>query len=380
MFWRMLKGTLTRQWRGKLLVVVTIALGASLATGMLNVMLDVGDKVNRELKAYGANLLVTPRTVSLLSDFYGVEDNNGAAGQYLAEADLGKIKTIFWAYNILGFTPYLQAKATLDRGGPAMTVVGTWFNHRLDLPTGEVLETGVRQLKPWWEIEGSWVEDTDERGALVGGLLARRLGVRPGDELEVVLAGAGGERSIAVFATAPAGGSSPQYDIGPFVTHRWPAFTAAVAAFSTLASGQPGIGTASSYSAPPTDCVTVSTWPPAKYASRSATFTPVAKSSPGSTPGRSSDAGSASSTACAGCTASRLASASAASSGRSCHHVRALPSGRCNRRTKRPCSAPFATVSSSSFRRSIFGSFDRSKNAPTRVFTRCVGSSSRHKS
>lgn len=210
MFWRMLKGALTRQWRGKLLVVITVALGTSLATGMLNVMLDVGDKVNRELKAYGANLLVTPRTVSLLSDFYELEDNNGASGQYLAEADLGKIKTIFWANNILGFAPYIQTKATLSQGGPAVTLVGTWFNRYLELPTGEVLETGIRQLKPWWEIEGSLVEDTDEKGALVGSLLARKLGVRPGDELDIVLAGAGGDRRERLMVRGLLNGGGPE--------------------------------------------------------------------------------------------------------------------------------------------------------------------------
>ena len=40
-----------------LLIAFTIALGASLATGMLNVMMDVGDKVNQELKNYGANIV-----------------------------------------------------------------------------------------------------------------------------------------------------------------------------------------------------------------------------------------------------------------------------------------------------------------------------------
>ena len=47
MFIRMIRGALIRQ-RGKMfLIAFTIALGASLATAMLNVMLDVGDKVNQ---------------------------------------------------------------------------------------------------------------------------------------------------------------------------------------------------------------------------------------------------------------------------------------------------------------------------------------------
>lgn len=194
MFWRMLKGALIRQKRKKLLVVITMALGASLTTATLNVMLDVGDKVNRELKAYGANILVTPRTTSLLNELYGVEIGVGSSGPYLEEADLGKIKTIFWANNIVGFAPYLSARATVGPEGPEVALIGTWFNRRLELPTGEFLETGIKQLKPWWEVEGTWVQDNDEKGAMIGSLLAKKLDLRPGDELEVIIAGEGGER------------------------------------------------------------------------------------------------------------------------------------------------------------------------------------------
>ena len=61
MLWKMIRGVLFHQ-RGKMLLIAfTIALGASLATGMLNVMWDVGDKVNQELKTYGANIIVKPK-------------------------------------------------------------------------------------------------------------------------------------------------------------------------------------------------------------------------------------------------------------------------------------------------------------------------------
>ena len=74
MLFRMIKGALLRQWSKMLLIALTIALGASLATSMINVMLDVGDKVNEELKAYGANIVVKPKDSTLLSEIYSVED------------------------------------------------------------------------------------------------------------------------------------------------------------------------------------------------------------------------------------------------------------------------------------------------------------------
>ena len=61
MFWQLIKGALLRQRNRFILIALTVALGVSLASAMLNVMFDVGDKVNQELKAYGANITVVPK-------------------------------------------------------------------------------------------------------------------------------------------------------------------------------------------------------------------------------------------------------------------------------------------------------------------------------
>ena len=76
MLFRMIRGVLFHQRQKMLLIAFTIALGASLATGMLNVVMDVEDKVNKELKNYGANITVKPKDASLLSDIYEVEGGN----------------------------------------------------------------------------------------------------------------------------------------------------------------------------------------------------------------------------------------------------------------------------------------------------------------
>ncbi|MDR0424832.1 MAG: ABC transporter permease, partial [Clostridiales Family XIII bacterium] len=85
MFFRLVNGALFRQKGKMLMVAFTIALGASLATAMLNVMLDVGDKVNRELKTYGANINVIPKEASLLGELYDVGDGPDMPAHYLDE-------------------------------------------------------------------------------------------------------------------------------------------------------------------------------------------------------------------------------------------------------------------------------------------------------
>lgn len=164
MFWRMVFQSFRRQ-KGKMaMIAFTIALGASLATAMLNVMFGVGDKVNQELKTYGANIRVVPQTASLLSDIYGVD---GGSEKFLREDELGKIKTIFWAFNIVDYAPYLEAGVLLD--GKKIGVTGTWFNHHLSLPTGEELDTGMISMKSWWHISGGpWLKDSDENSVMVG--------------------------------------------------------------------------------------------------------------------------------------------------------------------------------------------------------------------
>ena len=87
MFWRIVKGALFRQ-KGKMaLIAFTVALGASLATSMLNTMLGVGDKVNQELKTYGANINVLPKEASLLDDLYGMQEKEGQVQKYLKESE-----------------------------------------------------------------------------------------------------------------------------------------------------------------------------------------------------------------------------------------------------------------------------------------------------
>ncbi|AIQ58657.1 ABC transporter permease [Paenibacillus borealis] len=196
MFVRMLAKAFTVGFKGKILLIVTIAFGASLATAMLNVSLDVGDKMNRELKTYGANLQVLPKMDALPAEIDGVDFNPLADREFIDEQELPKIKTIFWAYNIVAFTPYLEASANLDNVNHPVAVVGTWFNKDLDLPTGEQINTGIRQLKTWWQVDGDWVKDDDGSTALVGSALAGQLGLTPGQTVDVNIEAGGVSKRV----------------------------------------------------------------------------------------------------------------------------------------------------------------------------------------
>jgi putative ABC transport system permease protein len=202
-----------------LMVAFTIALGASLATAMLNVMFDVGDKVNQELKTYGANITVMPRGASLLDDLYGVSEGSGVSDKYLDEGELGKIKTIFWAFNIVDFTPYLFTRVHAGNvsGESAGTIrlVGTWFDRRLELPTGETLVTGMRPMKSWWDVEGRWIGDGDDHAVMVGREAARRYGISLGDVIPLRISGETQKQNFTVQGIFHAGGDEDEYIYAP---------------------------------------------------------------------------------------------------------------------------------------------------------------------
>ena len=176
-FWRMVQQALRLHFRKRLLVAVTIFLGASLTTSMLAVMFDVGDKIKAELGSFGANLQVLPKGTSVVSEMYGTQSAHGA----LREEELPKLKTIFWAYNIEHFAPLLNVEA--DTGAGTVPVVGTWFDHHLDVPTGEEVNTGIQGMREWWQVDGSWVKGENE--AIVGRRLAEQQGWALGDSVSL---------------------------------------------------------------------------------------------------------------------------------------------------------------------------------------------------
>src|SRR5213594_2366246 len=108
MFARLITDSVTRRPRRKMLTVAALALGMAVVTAALSVALDVGDRLAAEFTSLGANLVVTPQADSLPLEIGGVDFRPVNAGAYLPEADLPKLKTIFWHNNIMGFSPILE--------------------------------------------------------------------------------------------------------------------------------------------------------------------------------------------------------------------------------------------------------------------------------
>ena len=182
MFLRLVGESFLRNRRRKLLTAAALALSITVVTATLSVALEVSDRMAREFRSLGANLLVTPESDTLPLEVGGVDYRPVNEGAYLSEADLGKLKTIFWRHNILGFTPFLDVpaySADIRRAqtGTNVTLIGTWYEHEVAVPDGTKFKTGLHATTPSWQIQGRWFGDGANEVVVGRALAAKNSGV-----------------------------------------------------------------------------------------------------------------------------------------------------------------------------------------------------------
>lgn len=217
---RMVARSLARQIKKRVLIAIVVCLSACVSVAMLSVVYDVGDKINAELSSYGSNIIVQPKSNAVVNDLYASRTksdySNSQSSQSLADAesqestaflkesDAAKIKMIFWAFNITNFAPKLTIYANLKANSPAestnstnstnsansvVPIVGTWFNRKLALASGETTVVGVQGMRSWWRmLEGRFPRDF-KREAAVGTNLAKSHNLKVGQLIKLTRSG-----------------------------------------------------------------------------------------------------------------------------------------------------------------------------------------------
>src|SRR5208283_1563336 len=156
---RILLESFARRRRRKVLSASAVALGIAAAATVGTLSLDIGDKVSRELRSYGANLSITPAADSLAITVGGVDYRPAGSGAFIPEDELLKLKKIFWRNNIVAFAPFLYVPTKVN--GQRAVLIGTWFEKLLQVDKSEVFATGIEKLHPTWKVEGEWPDDED---------------------------------------------------------------------------------------------------------------------------------------------------------------------------------------------------------------------------
>jgi len=157
MFWRIFRRLLGAS-RGRLTVaLIALSSGAAISSALLNINLDAEQKLTREFRTLGANVVVAPPST----------------GSDAALADAATMDRIggLRAPQIAAAAPYLYIAA--NAGTQPVILAGTWFDQ-------------IAKMNSWWRVEGAWVASRDERAqCLVGQAAARQLGLTPGSHIEL---------------------------------------------------------------------------------------------------------------------------------------------------------------------------------------------------
>lgn len=220
MFFLLLRQSFWRGRRRKALATVTIILAASLITALMNISIDVGDKMSKEMKSYGANINIAPKSENISLEIGGVDYNPLKGQVFIEEKDLLRIKEIFWHNNIAGFAPFLKVTAEIaGMEKKPVSLVGTNFDKQIPVSGDQEFHTGVKVIYPYWQVKGGWPEDSDNSGILAGAALAREMNLKNGDRIKVKISGeiqreevfeirgilsTGGPEESALIATLPA--------------------------------------------------------------------------------------------------------------------------------------------------------------------------------
>src|SRR6185437_2902404 len=131
MFWRILWRLLCTS-RGRLaLAILAVASGATVCAALMNLDLDAGEKLTREFRSLGANIVISPAQA-------------GDTAQTMDAAVMDKIGALH-VPAVTGAAPYLYIVAEAGPRGEAVPVIvaGTWFDQ-------------VALMNSWWKVDGSW--------------------------------------------------------------------------------------------------------------------------------------------------------------------------------------------------------------------------------
>jgi putative ABC transport system permease protein len=165
-FLRLLRRSLANRLGKWLTAILAVAMGAALVSASLSLAAGMGAKMRQALRAYGANIVLVPAAGA-----------RQAAGEQLfaqlPEDVLVKLAKVTQNLPVLGYAPLLYAVTEI--GSHRVALVGTWPD-------------AVRQINPWWRVEGGWLGTRTVRDeAVIGTALAQKLALGVGGQVTLTV-------------------------------------------------------------------------------------------------------------------------------------------------------------------------------------------------
>lgn len=180
-FPRWLKRSLTGAFLKGAVSTASLAVVSCLIFCLVSVSSGIGPQLGRELSAYGANIILLPKTTPLQFGLGSYKIGMPGSKADIRIDDLKKLRTAPVSAQVENYAPGLVANVKV-RGADA-GAAGYAFD-------------ALKKLNPLWRVEPRWPGSDSE--AMIGEILAGRLGIKTGDSVEV----SSGSRKAAVRIVA----------------------------------------------------------------------------------------------------------------------------------------------------------------------------------
>lgn len=155
MFWRLISRAVWFRKLPSIVAILAIMLGTGVIGGLVHVNYDMNQKMGKEFRTYGANLLVYPST----------------AATPLTPQLVDEVQHQIPAAQKIGLAPVSYSIVKI-RENP-IVLAGTWFDQ-------------MKLVSPYWNIEGNWITQRDQMDeAMVGSAVAKKYDLKPGMDLEL---------------------------------------------------------------------------------------------------------------------------------------------------------------------------------------------------
>ena len=209
MLWLIIRQSWKQNKRQKLLAVTTVFLAAGLISALLTISIGIGDKISREMKTYGANIVIQPAgqivLPEMLSGKIPIDEQD-----FIDEKELPKIKDIFWRNNIIGFAPFIRGNIQVQ--SQSIPFVGTFFNKQIPVPDESDYRTGNKYISSFWKVTGKWPND-EKKQVLIGQRLASKKDWKIGQK--ITLEGKSGKQTVLITGILTDGSNDDNAIIAP---------------------------------------------------------------------------------------------------------------------------------------------------------------------
>lgn len=174
MFWRMVVSSILRRRSRVLIAILAVAIGATTLSGLTALAIDVPSQIAREVRSYGANLVVSP----------------DAGADRLTDPVLERVSDLIPADALVGSASFAY-ETVLINDQPFVAAGGDF--------------DAVKTVNPYWYVDGQWPSSAGQ--ILIGEEIATTIGASPGHRITVALLGegaqSGGEESQGSTSERP---------------------------------------------------------------------------------------------------------------------------------------------------------------------------------